>query len=515
MRELIQLRYKLLWAKTRNRNGRIALFLTGYLLLIFFIAVLAAGGFSAGMVAIKEGHAELMASVVLGGLFVNGIISAALLGFGVNTEFSGAALRRYPLTARQRFLARHLIGVLDPIWFLILALESGLAFGLYVFGTASLTVGLFAVLVLVITNYLAARAVSLLIERVARLPGGSAVLLVLVSLFSFAGVIPALGIGHQLKPLLGILRLTPPAAAARLMLAGDLASFVPACSLLLSGLMLSAAAVLVLERLPVPSKASSGPAASTSGSLDRFASLFGLSIGPLLARFLRYYLRNNRIRAMYPLAIPTVGFLLVMNAAQRGSEILTFALGAFATLSFLSTAPMAVNPFGYEASGFRRHFLLPVAPGAPLRAASYASVLLGSLLIPVALLLWAAFAPVPLTPATLFMLFASGLTGLFFFNALAIWTALYGPRKVDYNSSFGNNLSLLGNVVFIGALLLCLAGPQALSHVVKRPALLAHWWVPGLAALVAIWFYRVTLSKGAVLFVRRRELMLQIIEGWN
>src|SRR5207248_5939665 len=31
--ELVQLRYKLLWAKTRSRNGRIALFLAGYLLL--------------------------------------------------------------------------------------------------------------------------------------------------------------------------------------------------------------------------------------------------------------------------------------------------------------------------------------------------------------------------------------------------------------------------------------------------------------------------------------------------
>ncbi|MBZ5586448.1 MAG: hypothetical protein LAQ30_30530, partial [Acidobacteriia bacterium] len=31
---LIGLRYKLLWAKTRSRNGKIALFMTGYLLLV-------------------------------------------------------------------------------------------------------------------------------------------------------------------------------------------------------------------------------------------------------------------------------------------------------------------------------------------------------------------------------------------------------------------------------------------------------------------------------------------------
>lgn len=515
MRELIKLRYKLLWAKTRNRNGRIALLLAGYLLLMLFIVLLAAGGFGAGMAAVKAGQAELVASVVLGSLFLNGVISAALLGFGVNSEFSDSALRRYPLTARQRLIGRHVIGLLDPLWFLILALDTGLAFGLYVFGTASLLLGLLAVLLLVAANYLAARAVSLALERAARLPGGPAVLLAGVSMLSFAAALPALGVGPQLKSMLAVLRLTPPFGAARLMLAGDLASFASGFGLLACALALLAAAVVALERLPTPAKTRSGPAATSIGPLDRFAALFGPSTGPLLARFLRYYIRNNRIRAMYPLAIPTVAFLLVMHAARRGSDILIFALGAFATVSFLATAPMAVNPFGYEASAFRRHFLLPVAPGTPLRAASYASVLLGSLLIPVALVLWAAFAPVPLTLVTAFMLFASGLTGLFFFNALAVWTALYGPRKVDYNSNFGNNLSLLGNVLLIGAMLLCLAGPQVLSHFVKRPVILGHWWVPGLAALLAVWFYRVSLSKGAALFVRRRELMLQVIEGRN
>lgn len=37
---LISLRYKLLWAKTRSRNGRIALFLTGYLLLLLLLVLL-------------------------------------------------------------------------------------------------------------------------------------------------------------------------------------------------------------------------------------------------------------------------------------------------------------------------------------------------------------------------------------------------------------------------------------------------------------------------------------------
>ena len=49
------LRYKLLWAKTRSRNGRIALFLAGYLLLVALIALLTSGGVGAAIFAIRSG----------------------------------------------------------------------------------------------------------------------------------------------------------------------------------------------------------------------------------------------------------------------------------------------------------------------------------------------------------------------------------------------------------------------------------------------------------------------------
>ena len=45
---LIRLRYKLLWANTRTRNGKIALFFAGYLLLVMVLALLGAGGVGAG-----------------------------------------------------------------------------------------------------------------------------------------------------------------------------------------------------------------------------------------------------------------------------------------------------------------------------------------------------------------------------------------------------------------------------------------------------------------------------------
>ena len=97
---LVRLRYKLLWAKTRSRNGRIALFMTGYLLVVLLIAVLASGGLGAALVAVRSGKAETVAQAVLSGLYLQAVVAAVVLGFGVNAIFSEAQLRRYPLKAR-------------------------------------------------------------------------------------------------------------------------------------------------------------------------------------------------------------------------------------------------------------------------------------------------------------------------------------------------------------------------------------------------------------------------------
>src|SRR5665811_178019 len=112
--ELVQLRYKLLWAKTRSRNGRIALFLAGYLLLVMVIALLTTGGFGAGVLAVRSGKAEKIAQGVLTALFLEAVRAANIVGFGMSAVFAETELRRYPLTAPDRRIARHLTGILDP-----------------------------------------------------------------------------------------------------------------------------------------------------------------------------------------------------------------------------------------------------------------------------------------------------------------------------------------------------------------------------------------------------------------
>src|ERR1017187_1943048 len=90
---LVGLRYKLLWAQTRTRNGRIALFLAGYLFAVLILVLVTAGGFGAAMIAVRSGQAEAVAQAVLGGLFLNALIASVVAGFGINTAFTDLALR--------------------------------------------------------------------------------------------------------------------------------------------------------------------------------------------------------------------------------------------------------------------------------------------------------------------------------------------------------------------------------------------------------------------------------------
>ncbi len=164
---LIRLRYKLMWAKTRSRNGKIALFVVGYLFLVLILILLAAGGLGAAILAVRSGKAELVAEAVLGALYVQAIFATVMLGFGMSAVFTDGELRRYPLTLRERRITRHLIGIADPFWFLILALELGLGVGLWVLGDFHIVLVLAAILLLFLSNYLLARIISLAIERVA------------------------------------------------------------------------------------------------------------------------------------------------------------------------------------------------------------------------------------------------------------------------------------------------------------------------------------------------------------
>ena len=518
---LVRLRYKLLWAKTRSRNGRIALFMACYLLLVLLIALLASGGFGAALLAVRSGKAELVAQAVLSGLYVQAVVAAVILGFGVNAIFSDAQLRRYPLKAQERRLARHFIGILDPFWFLILALELGLVVGLYVASAASFWLGLIAVLLLFVSNYLLARVVALLLERLMQRKAGAAVLLATIACVGFLPAIPRPMLkGHRgaIAALLHVLGYTPPFAAAATMTRTDLAAF--------SGLLLQvwwllglAAVLVALERRPpYTPRAAQTVIITWDTPYDRLAAFFGPRLGPLMAHWLRFYMRNNRLRTLYALALPiaaTLIFTLGRQTAAKNHPGSQFgaALTAFAVLGCMGTAQFSVNQFGYVGGGFRRFFLLPAQPAAVLRAGSYTFMLMSSVLIVAGTLLFVLFSPFSFDARMLIMLVGAAVASLFVFLGLGLWATLFGPRCCDYYNNFGNDLSAAGNTVLIGGMLALIFGPSLIGR--TWPAALApdKWWMAFPVVLLAAAFYFSSLQRAGAMLLARREKLLAIVEG--
>src|ERR1017187_1886903 len=213
---LIRLRYKLLWANTRTRNGKIALFFAGYLLLVMVIALMTAGGIGAGMAAIRSGRGTTLAGALLTGIFAQGLLASVILGFGMSVIFSETELRRYPLRAAERRATRHFIGIVDPFWILFFALDLGLAFGLFLFGAGGFWYGLVAVLLLFVCNYIAARVLAMLVQRLTSKKFGSMIMLGAVVCLGFVPslLLPVLEKNPALRAgVKQIWRSTPPAAA--------------------------------------------------------------------------------------------------------------------------------------------------------------------------------------------------------------------------------------------------------------------------------------------------------------
>ena len=180
---------------------------------------------------------------------------------------------------------------------------------------------------------------------------------------------------------------------------------------------------------------------------------------------------------------------------------------------FMGTAQFAVNQFGYMGGGFRRYFLLPTDPSALLRTGSYTFLMLSAAIIPVAAIAVALFSPIKLDARMFAMMLGAAVTALFLMHGLALWATLYGPRRGNFKASFGNDLSLAGNVVFIGGLVFLIFVPRVLARVWPVAVAPENWSaVVGMAPLAAA-FYVISLRHAAVRFRSRREQILAVIEG--
>lgn len=513
---LLGLRYRLLWAQTRSRNGKIALFVVGYLLALAIMLLMGLGGFSAAMASIRLGKADAVARVVLGAFYVNALLTAVILGFGMNPAFSDAALRRFPVSAFQRVVARQLTSLLEPVWLFFLALDLGLAFGFWVVGVGYLWLSIIAAFLLLITNYLLARVILSLIERIMGTPAGPFIMFLVIACL---GLLPALigpMLAHNdafLRGAVRVLTFTPPFAAGALMTGFTAANAAVQVLLLIVWIAVLLGIIIVMERHPQATRTVAKAAATWDSTYDRIAASFGPDYGPLIGKTLRYYLRNNRVRYNLVLALPILAILIYTQSRRAGpTGIFIWAVFGFAELAFLGTAAIAVNQFGFDGGGFRRYFLMPRPPETVLRASSFATMMLGAALIPIGLILWFAFVRIPTDARMFSMLLSSAIGGLLLFNALGLWTSLLSPRRVSFSSNFGNQLSLGGNILVIGGIAGLMAGAAVVSQQMTD-LVIPFWWVLPVFMLVSAVFYIVTLRLASRVFVARREQLLAVIEG--
>jgi hypothetical protein len=514
--DLICLRYKLMWAKTRSRTGRIALFLVGLLSYLLLHALLTVGGAGAAIVAIRSGKAEHVAQILFSGLFLSAVVGSILLGFGMSAAFTDAELKRYPLDALERFMVRHIVGLADPFWFLFLAIGSGLIAGLSVFGSYSLVNGTVGLFLLLFCTYLLTRTLSAWIDQLMETNRGYTVLFVLMMLLGFVPVMRQIFQNNRefLPNILPVLRFTPPFGAAEFITHQGRERFFGGV-VIVGWLVILSAIITVLERHRVSWKQTPGGAQSLWNSpLDSIAAVFGPRMAPLVGCWLRFYLRNRRFRLLAALTLPVVaGSSLYVGQPRHGGSIFIGVLGCLPVVTILATSRIAVNQYGYTGGGLRRLYLFPVDHGATLRAGSYAALLLGAVWIPPVAISWALFAPRPLDPRVVVMPVINAITALFLFHGLGLWTSIYAARRGNYDKTFGNDMTLWGNVVFIGTLWGSMFLPAVLRSVAPWAMDPANWRLTFPPAGFAIVFYFVSLLSVPDTVPERREALLAIVEG--
>jgi hypothetical protein len=513
LRLLIALRYRLLWAHVRTRNGRIVLLTVAYFAGACLAIAFALGGLSAAAAAVRLGRGEVVADVILAGLFVNALLGAVVLGIGVNPAFSDATLRRYPISRLGRMVARHTTALLEPLWGLVLTLGTGLALGFSVFGLVPVWSALPAAGLFVIATYLAASVIASLRTWVQSIPGGALLVIAAGSMLIVAlplapAALARLSIRSGTVPGLALLGYTPPFAAATAIASSTYSAELLALLLLAGWVVVLWMLLLIVERLPrYTSRAARTPEA-WSNPCDRIADLFGPQSAPLVGKQLRYYMRGP-LRYNYLFVLPVVA----MFASHRSSppEIFLFVLGASPAVGFASTIPISMNLFGFDSHGIRRYFLLPIPMGHVFQTTAVVGLLSGAVLIPVGIAAWLIFMHGHNDGRMVAMLLSAALTGLLFFGSLGLWTTLLWPRAIPFEVKFGNSLSLAANLVMFVTLGALFGLPWVLIAI-GIETVVRWWWVWPLSVAPAAAVYLVTLRVGSSVFSARRERMIELIE---
>jgi hypothetical protein len=510
---LVRLRYQLLWAQARTSAGKAAIFFALYLVGTLTFAVVALGGIGGGVMAARGGHTLAATQAILGSLFATGLTVSLMMGIGPSTAFSDPVLRRYPLSARWRFIAQHMVGILDPVWIFISATLFGLCAGFQIMRIRPLFVSLPTVLFFLAASYLCCATLIVLVRRIFQFRVGPLILMVasVVVFLAFIALTSSNLPGDQLWHYLeNLVSLTPAVAAAGVLSPGDTQVVSLSAVMLVAWVVVGAIALRFAQSL--------APALSVGGTVDVnedsgyeiAASFFPQRMRPLVSKSLRYHLRCNRVRYSLLMTGPLLLFIHYMGH-HVGSDTITLLLSFMFIAGFFSTLVMSVNYFGWDGAGVRRYPLLPVSLIDVLRANSFASILLGACGALLTVTIGLAAAKLNATPNLMLFLLFDAIAGLLFFHAIALWIAVLAPRRADFNTMMGNVVSLPAKLVLICGMVPVMVVNSGLGISLGRYT--DRWPWMAAAASLCLAFYWISLALIAPVLNRRREQLVQLVAG--
>jgi len=509
MRTLVALRYQLVWAQARTSAGRVAGLFVLYLLGALAFAFLALGGVGAGVAAVRSGEGETLVTGVLGALFATAIPGTLFLSVGPSRAFSDRVMRRYPLTERGRFLARHFLGLLDPLWLLLLGTALGLAAGLQLVGGCSLAIGLPAVLVYLVVIYLLVAVLVSLVGKVLETRIGPLLLMIAamtVYLSLVFGAPLAAEHGVALLPLaLRAREFTPAAGAAHLMMGAGWQARIGGAALLVAWALGGAMALKLVEPLRFAHRQDTSPSVTGASWYDALGDCFAPEVGPLVAKAMRYHLRCNRVR--YSLAISAPIFVGIMFTQHLTPAARTFGLLLeMFIIGFIATFAISVNYFGWDGPGLRRYQLLPSGAEAALRANSYAGMMLGGVVTAAVLGFVLATSGLPRTWELLAFALASAIAGLLWLHSAGMWLSVLTPHMAGFDSMMSGNVSRAATILMVAIVVPLFV---VVNVAVRRPQdLVAYWWAVALFALAGAAVFRLSLQAAARALDRRWERMV-------
>jgi hypothetical protein len=478
---LIRLRYVLLWSRARTSRGRLTLAMVGYGIVMAASLLQGIGGFRLAAFGASIDHPREVATIVLSSLSL--IVAIAALGFGLGTQraFSDQHLRRFPLTSAQRFAARFLIGILDPVWVAISAAVFGLAVGFWNAQVQQLGVALTASGLFIVVCYLIVSGVLAIVEMWIRKPRGTAFFVALG--LGFGGLI-TLGVAvagdRTAHPVADWLRV------GALFLPGRLAAVLMTETQnplrLQSGLALcgwAALGVILLLAAPGGETLATSRASRPVDVVYRLlARIGGGARDPLFDKALRYHLRCARLRLNALMAISLIPLMSIITAHHSGTAggyyiglCLLFLVG------LLSTSSVTLNQFGCDGTGVRLYASLPRQPEDALRAGARASVVVGGVVALGSLAVWLGLFGPQIGARLSLAAILVATAGVPAFAGLGLWASVFAPRRSTMNGLFGSALAGPAQVI-VGTLILgCFAVAFLMTESVPLQVMERFWWV--------------------------------------